>query len=153
MSSYLLVLVYEAFSILTGWINACWDGRLNWCVSDGNISVHLFLFTYPNHILLKWIIFFSATVVVLMMQSLPEVDMLYHQHFFRSQTSHGFLTLALSLGLYFSSWILVDTFFTRFFLILFGGPDLCPLPVFDFFLPEDSFTSDNFFPAFSFPDP
>jgi hypothetical protein len=62
-----------------------------------------FLFTYPNLILLKWIIFFSATVVVLMMQSLPEVDMLYHQHFFQSQTSHGFLTLALSLGLYFSS--------------------------------------------------
>jgi hypothetical protein len=91
MPSYLLVLVYEAFSISTGWINACWVG--------GSIDVFrmviyqcIFFFTYPNLILLKWIILFSATVVVLMMQSLPAVDMLYHQHIFQSQTSHGFLT-------------------------------------------------------------
>jgi len=38
-----------------------------------------FLFTYPNLILLKWVTLFSATVVVLIMQSLPEIDMLYQK--------------------------------------------------------------------------
>ena len=70
--------------------------RLRCMIQHVSASKHLYHFKWLNN--RSFIAYFSMwcfsddSIEILMRQSLPEVDMLYHQHFFQSQTSHGFLT-------------------------------------------------------------